>query len=151
MVALVKLPLRIVSSVGSAVLPVEESVGIVVWSFREGAESLGRVPSYEEGVYNVLRVGRWYEVLLRGWWWWLVFEVPVPGSVDGGLEFSDEGVRPVVGVKTAKRGETRVVVPEPGEVVSEPREVDGTAGGGVVESGRDSLIEEGDVVSVRDR
>lgn len=147
MVSFVKFPLWVVVS---AVLPVLENVGVVIPVFRDNTECLRRVPAYEEGVYDVPCAGRWYEVWDRGWWWWLVFKVPVPSSVDGGLEFSDEGVRPVVGVKTAKRGETRVVDPVPGEVVSELREIDGTARSGVVDSGRDSLIEEGDVVSVRD-
>lgn len=148
---LVKLPLRIVSCVGSAVLPVEESVGVVIPVSGDDTVSLRRVLAYEEGVYNVLRVGRGYGVSLRRWWWWLVLEVPVPGSVDGGLEFSGEGVKPVVGVKTAQRGETSVVKPVSGEVVSEPREVDGATGGGVVNSGRDSSVEEGEVVPVGDR
>lgn len=148
MVPLVKFPLRIVVS---AVLPVEENVGVVIPIFGDDTECLRRVTAYEEGMDDVPCAGRWYEVWLRGWWWWLVFEVPVPSSVDSGLKFSDEGVRPVVGVKTAKHGETRVVVPEPGEVVSETGEIDGATGGRVVDSGRDSLIEEGDIVSVRDR
>lgn len=103
MVLLVKLPLRIVSCVGSAVLPVEESVGVVIPVSGDDTVSLRRVPVYEEGVYNVLRVGRGYEVSLR-WWWWLVLEVPVPGSVDGGLEFSGEGVKPAVGMKRPSEG-----------------------------------------------
>lgn len=148
MVSLVEFPIGIVAS---AVLPVEENVGVVIPVFRDDTECLRRVPAYEEGMCDVPCAGWWYKVWLRGWWRWLVFKVPVPGSVDGGLEFSDEGVRPVVGVKTAKRGETRVVVPEPGEVVSETREIDGATGGRVVDSGQDSLIEEGDVVPVRDR
>lgn len=79
-----------------------------------------------------------------GRWWTsrLMFHEPVPGSVNGCSELVLKRVVTGVGLVTTKRGETRVSS-ELGKLVV-------IAWGCVGDSGSDSLVEEGDEVSVCD-